>query len=130
MPLRAALFVGALSILPGCGATREVEVEGTVVTPASADDQRPIALEFYDLRDDGWRLAKFGNLDRPGDFRATVSAQGDKIRVVAVDDTDFSGECTPGEAWGSGSAAIRDDDTTPHIEVDLAEQRSCPSAGD
>jgi hypothetical protein len=130
MPLAAALFACFAVFLPACTASREVEVDGTVSTSIEAETQRPVVLEFYDLHSDGWRLSKLAGLTGPGEFHATVLSRGDKIQVVAIEDADFSGECTPGEAWGSASSSIRDDDTTPPIEVAIAPQPTCPAVED
>jgi hypothetical protein len=134
MPLCAALFVSAALFLPGCGAGRDVEVEGIVSTSTSASTEtraeRELVLEFYDLRDGAWQFVKNANLAQPGDFREHVYAEGDQILVVAVDDGDFSGECTPGEAWGMGRASIRDNDTTAPIELDVGDHASCPPPED
>ena len=100
-----------LSALPGCGASREVEASGSVTSPASTATHVMVAI--YDQAKDRTSETRVDQviLGTSNTFSQKVTAEGDKIRIFAFDDTDSNGECTEGENWASEEVRIKDDNT-------------------
>lgn len=122
--------LGGLSALGlvGCASDREVDVTGSVSAPATGTVSGPITLEFSDVIDaeEQPKSVLTTPLDKPGDFRQTVSIEGDTVRVRAVVDTNGDGVCSAGELWTEADAAIKDDDTVDPIALTLGHE-PCPA---
>ncbi len=127
LPLTTALL-GA-SLLAGCSSGRDVKVTGEVTAPASVAVQGKIHVDFMDLADsENPEVAQTAELDQLGAFEETVSLEGDKVLVRAINDTDGNGACTEGEAWAEAEVEIADDDTATVPALTLS-NAACPSAG-
>ena len=106
----------------GCGSSRDVEVNGEIATPASA--QGTIVVEFYENKDDEWSRVVSIELAQAGKFSEKVSLEGEKVRVRAFTDGDGNGACTNGEAWQEAESEISDD-ATASVSLTLA-ATPCP----
>ena len=66
-------------------------------------------------------------LDTVGNFKQTVSIEGNTVRVRAVVDSDGNGACSAGELWAEADATVQDDDTVAPVTVTLG-SAPCPAA--
>ena len=112
-----------------CSSGRDVEVSGKVTAPSSITVGDKVLVEFVDIVGEGDEAEKTvagsTELKTLGDFKQTVSLEGDKLIVRAIDDRDGDGKCSAGEAWGESEAAIKDDKVEP---VSLAlSNAACPT---
>ena len=93
-----------------CSSGRDVEVSGKVTAPSSLMVGNKLAVDFLDVVGEGdtaeKSIAHSMELEALGDFNETVSLEGDKVIVRAIDDRDDDGKCTAGEAWGETEADI------------------------
>lgn len=121
----AAGAVLVASLLAGCGSGRDVEVKGEVTSPSSAL-QGKLHVDFIDVMDDEQEIVHSVELDELGAFSETVSLEGDRTIVRAIDDADGDGACTAGEAWAQAEAEIGDDDTAGPVTLALT-TASCPA---
>jgi hypothetical protein len=112
------------AMLIGCSSARDVEVTGEVTAPASV--QGKILLDFLDLASDSEKPESVHTqtLAAPGAFTATAPLEGDKVRILAVNDTDGNGSCSAGEAWAQVDADVTDDKVTG-VKLDL-KVTTCP----
>ncbi len=96
-----------------CSSGRDVEVSGTVAAASGLTVGDKLVIDFLEVEGEGEErttsLAGSAELDQPGDFKETVSIEGDKVLVRAIDDRNGDGKCTAGEAWGETEATIADD---------------------
>lgn len=96
-----------------CSAGRDVEVSGKVTAPSSVTVGEKLVIDFVDVVGEGEEqektVAHTTELEALGDFSETVSLEGDKLIVRAIDDRDGDGKCSAGEAWGEAAADIKDD---------------------
>jgi len=132
----SGMFMSAvvLALVSGCGSSRDVKVSGTF-QGATASASSPITVLFYEANGSGDAGAAAGadlklvdsiKVEQEGPFDATISMDGSQLTVVAVSDTDMSGVCTDGEAWGQTLVAVQSDDTA-QVAVGLAPHDKCPS---
>ena len=95
-----------------CSSGRDVEVSGKVTAPSSVAVGDKVAVDFLDVVGEGETaeksVAHSTELSALGDFKETVSLEGDKVLIRAIDDRDDNGKCTAGEAWGETEADIVD----------------------
>lgn len=109
MRLRAAAVGLALAAF-GCGASRVVEVSGTVSAPDRLQVGGKVVVDFIDVVGPGMdaerHLSQRAELGALGDFRQTVVLEGDQLLIRAVDDRDGNGACSPGEAWAEAFAPV------------------------
>lgn len=127
----AWMVAGSLyvSMLAGCSAGRDVEVSGKVTAPSSVTVGDKLAIDFFDVVGEGdareVTIAHSAELKALGDFKETVSLEGERVIVRAVDDRDGNGKCTAGEAWGEIEATITEDKVEPvTLSLTLA---ACPA---
>jgi|SoiMetStandDraft_5_1073268.scaffolds.fasta_scaffold458885_1 hypothetical protein len=121
-----ALVLIALPLV-ACGSSRDVEVSGQVSAPATVTVQGPIALQFYDLVDaENPEKVHSISLETPRAFNEKVALEGDKVRIVAIDDRDNNGACSAGESWAQVEAPIKDDDSIDPVTLTLA-LSPCPN---
>src|SRR5262245_10392504 len=125
-------LIAIASLVAGCSSGRSVEVTGEVKAAASVTLTGPIAIQFFEVAAEGEDAAteplKEIELAAPGTFTETVEGvEGDKIRIVAIDDTDKDGACTEGEAWAEVEAAVAEDGTIQAVTLELA-LAACPAA--
>lgn len=116
----------------GCSSGRDVEVTGNVAAAATAAVDGEILLSFYeiDTEDDAARIhIDDQTLAGLGDFAQTISVEGSRIVIVAVNDRDGDGACSSGEAWAEVEAEVSDDDTIEPVSIVL-DNTTCPSTGD
>lgn len=96
-----------------CSSGRDVEVSGTVTAQSGLTVGDKLVIDFLEVEGEGedrtTSLAGSAELDQPGDFKETVSLEGDKVLVRAIDDRNGDGKCSMGEAWGESEATIADD---------------------
>jgi hypothetical protein len=96
-----------------CSSGRDVEVSGTVSAASGLTVGDKLVIDFLEIEGEGedrtMSLAGSAELAQPGDFRETVSLEGDKVLVRAIDDRNGDGKCSAGEAWGESEATIADD---------------------
>lgn len=96
-----------------CSSGRDVEVSGTVTAASGLTLGDKLVIDFLEVEGEGedrtTSLAGSAELDKPGDFKETVSIAGDKMLVRAIDDRNGDGKCSTGEAWGETEATIADD---------------------
>ena len=89
-------------------------------------------VEFVDVVGEGETtektVAHSTELKKLGDFKETVSLEGDKLIVRAIDDRDGDGKCTAGEAWGETEADISEDKVEA-ISLALT-SAACPPASE
>jgi hypothetical protein len=112
-----------------CSAGRDVEVSGKVTAASSVTVGDKLVVEFVDVVGEGEEQEKTvvhtTELEALGDFKETVSLEGDRVIVRAIDDRNRDGKCTAGEAWGEAEAAIAEDEVEP---VTLAlSTAACPA---
>jgi hypothetical protein len=119
----------AAALAMACSSGRDVEVTGSVAAPAGQSVSGPITVSFLDVisSDEAPKSVAETKLDAVGDFKQTVSVEGDTVRVRAVVDTDGNGACTAGELWAEADAAIQDDDTVAPVTLTLG-NAPCPAA--
>ncbi len=112
-----------------CSSGRDVEVSGKISASSSVVVGDKLVVSFVDVVGEGEALEKTvahtTELRALGDFKETVSLEGDKLIVRAVDDRDGDGKCTAGEAWGETEAEIADDKALA-ISL-LLSTAACPS---
>jgi hypothetical protein len=115
----------------GCGSSREVEVAGDAKASGQTAVAGPVTIQFWEVAGEGddapTEPVKSITIEKLGPFTAKVDVEGDKIRVLAIADSDKSGSCTEGEAWAEAQATIKDDDTIDRVTLALA-VAACPSA--
>lgn len=115
-----------------CSSGRDVEVSGKVSAPSSLMVGDRLVVDFMDVTGEGAEretsVAHSAELKTLGDFKETVSLEGDKVLVRAIDDRDGNGECSEGEAWGEVEASIADDKVEA-ISLTLAAV-ACPVAAE
>jgi len=133
----SGMFMSAvvLALVSGCGSSRDVKVSGTF-QGATASASSPITVLFYEANGSGdagaaaagtdLKLVDSIKVEQDGPFDATISMDGNNLTVVAVADTDMSGACTDGEAWGQTLVAVQSDDTA-QVAVGLAAHDKCPA---
>ena len=96
-----------------CSSGRDVEVSGKITAPSTITVGDKLVVEFVDVVGEGETtektVAHSTELKKLGDFKETVSLEGDKLIVRAIDDRDGDGKCTAGEAWGETEADISED---------------------
>jgi hypothetical protein len=96
-----------------CSSGRDVEVSGKISAPSSLMVGDKLVVDFLDVTGEGeerkTELAGSAELKRLGDFKETVSLEGDQVLVRAIDDRDGDGKCSAGEAWGETEASIERD---------------------
>jgi len=112
-----------------CSSGRDVEVTGSVAAPAGQAVSGPITVSFLDVvsADETPESVAETKLDNVGEFKQTVTVEGDTVRVRAVVDSDGNGACTAGELWAESDAAIQDDDTVAPVTLTLG-SAPCPAA--
>jgi hypothetical protein len=106
--------------LSACGSSRDVEVSGEVSAPATVAVQGPITVQFYDVVDGASpeRVSAI-SLETPKAFAEKVALEGDKVKIVAIDDRNNDGVCSAGEPWAQVEASIKDDDTIDPVTLTL-----------
>jgi hypothetical protein len=96
-----------------CSSGRDVEVSGKVTAPSSVMAGNKLHIDFIDEVGEGDAVEKSVahsvDLESIGDFKETVSLEGSKVLIRAIDDRDGNGECSTGEAWGEVEAEITED---------------------
>jgi hypothetical protein len=96
-----------------CSSGRDVEVSGKISAPSSLMVGDKLVVDFIEVTGEGdereTTLAASAELKTLGDFKQTVSLEGDKVLVRAIDDRDGDGKCSSGEAWGESEASIEND---------------------
>ena len=127
--VRSMLMVLASAATFACASDRDVEVTGSVAAPAGQAVSGPITLSFLDVvsSDETPKSVAETKLDAVGEFKQTVTVEGDTVRVRAVVDTDGNGACSPGELWAESDAAIGDDDSVAPVNLTLG-TAACPAA--
>jgi hypothetical protein len=129
MGLGVVVCVVLGTLVVGCSAGRDAEVTGEVAAPSSVTLSGPIKLEFIDVVDDADEaeneVVHSVELNGPGAFAETVSVQGSKLLVLAINDRDGDGACSAGEAWGEAEAEIGDDDSVSPVTLTLG-AAGCP----
>jgi hypothetical protein len=114
----------------GCSSGRDVEVSGKVTAPSSVTVGDKLLVEFVDVVGEGEEqeqtVAHSTELTALGDFKETVSLEGDKLIVRAIDDRDGDGKCSAGEAWGETEADVSADKVEA-IALSLS-TAACPTA--
>jgi hypothetical protein len=115
-----------------CSSGRDVEVSGKVSAPSSLMVGDRLVVDFMDVTGEGEEretsVAHSAELKTLGDFKETVSLEGDTVLVRAIDDRDGDGKCSAGEAWGEAEASIADDKVEA-ISLTLA-SAACPAAAE
>jgi hypothetical protein len=124
---RVAVLSAALAL--ACSGGRDVEVTGSVAAPAGQSVSGPITVSFLDVvsTDETPESVAETKLAAAGDFKQTVSVEGDTVRVRAVVDTDGNGACSAGELWAEVDATIQADDTVAPVTLTLG-NAPCPAA--
>jgi hypothetical protein len=125
MLLGSALVLGFALACTGC-ASREVTVTGE--TKSAATVSGPITLEFFEIpSEEGEEATSISKvtLDKLGAFTQTIEIDGDKVRILALDDTDKNGACAQGELWAQVDAEVKDD-KVEGVTLDL-KAASCPT---
>jgi hypothetical protein len=127
--VRSVVMVIASAVMFACASDRDVEVTGSVAAPAGQAVSGPITLSFLDVvaTDEAPKSVAEMKLDTVGEFKQTVTVEGDTVRVRAVVDTNGDGACSPGELWAESDAAIKDDDTVAPVTLTLG-TAPCPAA--
>lgn len=127
--VRAIMLVLASAATFACASDRDVEVTGSVAAPVGQTVSGPITLSFFDVisSDETPESVAETKLDAVGEFKQTVSVEGDTVRVRAVVDTDGNGACSAGELWAESDAAIQDDDSVAPVTLTLG-TAPCPAA--
>jgi hypothetical protein len=116
----------ALLMCVGCGASREVAIQGEVSSSTSSQLEGPIAVQFFDLADEAKpSLVHSIKLEKLAAFDAKASLGGDRVLVRAIQDGDGNGACSAGEAWAEARATIQEDDTVDAVNLDL-KVADCP----
>jgi hypothetical protein len=96
-----------------CSSARDVEINGKISAPSSLMVGDKLVVDFLEVSGEGdereTTLASSAELKTLGDFKETVSLEGDKVLVRAIDDRDGDGKCSAGEAWGESEASIEGD---------------------
>jgi len=128
---KAIGFLGmalASTMAVACSSGRDVEVTGSVAAPAGVAPSGPITLSFLDVvgDDDTPESVAETKLDTVGEFKQTVTVEGDTVRVRAIVDSDGNGACTAGELWAESDAAVKDDDTVAPVTLTLG-TTPCPA---
>jgi hypothetical protein len=111
-----SLVVGVVGfglLVVGCSSGRDVEVSGKVTAPSTLSVGDKVVVDFIDVVGEGTdakqSLASSAELKTLGDFKQTVSLEGDQVLIRAIDDRNGDGKCTAGEAWGEVHAAVMAD---------------------
>ncbi|HEX5097962.1 MAG TPA: hypothetical protein VFV94_00610 [Polyangiaceae bacterium] len=127
--VRAIVLVLASAATFACASDRDVEVTGSVAAPVGQTVSGPITLSFLDVisTDETPKSVAEAKLDAVGEFKQTVTVEGDTVRVRAVVDTDGNGACSAGELWAESDAAIQDDDSVAPVTLTLG-TAPCPAA--
>ena len=125
LPFAALCFaLGAF----GCGASRDVEVSGTVMAPSRLEVGDKLVIDFIDVVGAGMdaerHLTRRAELLALGDFKQTVLLEGDQLLVRAVDDRDGNEVCSPGEAWAETFAPVNAN-KAEHVSLQLG-NAECP----
>lgn len=126
--VRSALLSALLpaALLAGCNGSREVQIDGDTSAGQGASVTSAIHLDVYDVPKDGEeKLAFSTKIDKLGAFSQKVDLENDKVRVVAIADTNGDGKCTAGEAWGETTGTIKDD-KLPRLTLVL-QAAPCPT---
>ncbi|MEZ4371105.1 MAG: hypothetical protein R3B07_09780 [Polyangiaceae bacterium] len=116
----------------GCSSGRDIEVTGSVSAASSAAVDGEILLSFYefDTEDATSRIhIDDRKLSELGDFNETISVEGSKIVIVAINDRDGDGACSTGEAWAEVEAEVKEDDTIEPVSIVL-NNTACPATGE
>ena len=96
-----------------CSSGRDVEVSGKVSAASSVTLGNKLVIDFMDVVGTGEErevtLVHSAELTAAGDFQQTVSLEGDKVLVRAIDDRNADGKCSSGEAWGEVESTISGD---------------------
>jgi hypothetical protein len=104
-------------------------VSGKIMAPSTITTGDKMVVDFIDVVGDGadakQSLALKSELKAPGDFKETVSLEGDHVLVRAIDDRNGDGECSAGEAWGETQAAVTQDKVEP-VSLTLT-TAACPA---
>ena len=114
-----ALIGASLAALTACSSSRDVSVSGEVSAPSTLAVQSDVFVEFFDLTGEGDELERtsvHSIRQSIGSFDETISIEGEKIVVRAINDTDGDGACSAGEAWAEAEATVADDDTVSGIQ--------------
>ena len=127
--VRAIVMAVASAATFACASGRDVEVTGSVAAPVGQEVAGPITLSFLDVvaSDETPKSVAETKLDAVGEFKQTVSVEGDTVRVRAVVDKNGDGACSTGELWAESDAAIKDDDTVAPLTLTLG-TAPCPAA--
>jgi hypothetical protein len=131
MTLGQSRMVGTLwfaLVAGGCNAGRDVEVSGELTAPSSLSVGGALLIDFIDGLEEG-SMGERPNAQRTrlsglGEFKETVSLEGDQVLIRALDDQDGDGRCSVGEAWGQVYAPI-EKDRAAGVRLMLAAQ-PCP----
>ncbi|MGE0328685.1 MAG: hypothetical protein AB7K71_31435 [Polyangiaceae bacterium] len=116
----------------GCSSGRDIEVTGSVSAASSAAVDGEILLSFYELdAEDATSRIHIDDrkLSELGDFNETISVEGSKIVIVAINDRDGDGGCSTGEAWAEVEAEVNEDDTIEPVSIVL-NNTACPATGE
>ena len=110
----SSLALAALTTT-GC-ASREVTVSGT------ADAEAPLVgklkVRVYDLSDEkNPKFIQSIELEKLGPFTAKVNIDGDKVRLIAIDDANGNDSCDAGEQSEKMDATITDDEAKVSLRV-------------
>lgn len=122
----------ALMSTVACSSGRDVELTGDVSAASSAAIEGDILLSFYEIdsADDTSRIhIDDQTLAGLGTFSQTISVEGSKVVIVAINDRDGDGACSTGEAWGEVLAEVQDDDTIEPVSIVLQDS-PCPEPVD
>jgi hypothetical protein len=127
--VRTIVMVIASAATFACASDRDVEVTGSVAAPAGQAVSGPITLSFLDVvsTEETPKSVAETKLDAVGEFKQTVTVEGDTVRVRAVVDQDGDGACSAGELWAESDAAIKDDDSVMPVNLTLG-TAPCPAA--
>lgn len=127
---RAAVGLLCFAFGVGCSSARDVEVSGKVTAPSSLMVGDKVVIDFIEVVGTGTdakrSVAHTTQLAALGDFKETVSLEGDQVLIRAVDDRDGNGACSAGEAWGETQAEVIDGKAVA-TDVALA-STACPVA--
>jgi hypothetical protein len=129
---RKSLLVGVVGFAlcaVGCSSGRDVEVSGKLTAPSTLSVGDKLVIDFIDVVGEGMdakqSLASTTELKTLGDFKETVSLEGDEVLIRAIDDRDGDGKCTAGEAWGETHAPVTQDKAAaPMLTLGTA---ACPT---
>jgi hypothetical protein len=127
------VWAGAVGLLAGCSAARDVSVQGEVTDPDSLASSKSVVVAFYERQDAADAGAEGDlafidtiSLDDIGAFDETVPVEGSKLYAIAFVDDDGDEACTDGEAWGDTEVTIADDDTAS-VSIKVQAASACPA---